>query len=251
MKQLPAMLDVWQESFGWLPSESQQALFARLYGVVVEGNKKQNLTRITEPEEFWEKHIWDSLLGIMPFLSGSWLPKLESSLPSVLKIIDIGSGAGFPGMPIAIANGDWQVTMVDSTRKKVTFIQNAIAQLKLNNAKGIVARAEDLGRDNIHREQYDLALIRAVGQPAVCAEYILPLVKVGGFGVLYRGYWEKSDTEALATAVQQLGSKIVLVKSTTTPISQSVRNCIYLHKHSHVSDRFPRAVGIPNQQPLS
>ncbi len=258
MSELPAMLDLWQESLHWQPNQSQLALFERLYQAILEGNQKQNLTRITESREFWEKHLWDSLLGIMPFLRADLaLPELTitdfwTQKPNQkLKIVDIGTGAGFPGMPIAIANSDWSLTMVDSTRKKVTFIENAIAQLNLNNAKALVSRAESLGRDQFHREQYDLALIRAVGQPNVCAEYVLPLVRVGGFAVLYRGLWAEADTQSLAVAAKQLGSKIAHISSTSTPLSLSTRNCIYLYKHSPLSDRYPRAIGIPKQQPLS
>lgn len=180
-----------------------------------------------------------------------WLRyKKKSSLAKNLKIIDIGTGAGFPGLPLAIANPDWSVTMVDSTRKKIAFILRAIAQLQLSNAEAIVSRAEALARQTPHREQYDLALIRAVGQASVCAEYILPFVKIGGFAVLYRGYWEETDTIALKTAVNQLGSEITLIKPTKTPLSDSIRHCIYLYKKSSTPDLFPRQVGVPNQQPL-
>ena len=249
---LPAMLDIWQKTLSWQPSDRQFQLFGQLYEAILEGNQKQNLTRITEPEEFWEKHIWDSLLGIAPFLiadfSAMALPK--KSLTTVSNVIDIGTGAGFPGLPIAIANPDWSITMVDSTQKKVAFVINTIAQLRLQKAIAIATRAEVLGRNQSHREQYDLALIRAVAQPAVCAEYILPFVRVGGFGVLYRGHWQEDDTIALESALQQLGSEITAIEQTITPLSASIRNCIYLYKHSATLDRFPRQVGVPNQQPL-
>lgn len=248
---LPAMLDIWQKTLYWQPSDRQIQLFSQLYKAILEGNQIQNLTRITEPEEFWEKHIWDSLLGIAPFFIADFLPKLQKeSLATVSKIIDIGTGAGFPGLPIAIANPNWTVTMVDSTQKKIAFVSKAIAQLQLNNAKAIISRAEALGRNQSHREQYDLALIRAVAQPSVCAEYILPFVKVGGFGVLYRGHWQESDTLDLKIAVKQLGSEITLIEETITPLSDSIRNCIYLYKHSPTPNKFPRQVGVPNQQPL-
>ena len=250
-RSLPAMLDIWQKTLSWQPSDRQTALFSQLYEATLEGNQIQNLTRITEPNEFWEKHIWDSLLGIAPFLIADFLPTLpKKSLATVSKTIDIGTGAGFPGLPIAIANPNWTVTMVDSTQKKIAFVNGAIAQLQLNNSQAIISRAETLGRHSSHREQYDLALIRAVAQPSVCAEYILPFVKVGGFGVLYRGHWHESDTIALETAVKQLGSEISLIQPTITPLSDSIRNCVYLYKHSPTSNKFPRSVGVPNQQPL-
>ena len=243
----------WNKISDWQPSNRQLEMFDRLYTAILEGNKKQNLTRITESEEFWEKHIWDSLLGIEPFfVPGEISAKLnrEDSFPNDLKIIDIGTGAGFPGLPIAIAKPNWSVTMVDSTRKKISFILSAIAELQLTNANAMVGRAEALGRQSIHRERYDLAVIRAVGQPSVCAEYILPFVRVGGYGVLYRGHWQESDTIALNSAVKQLGSSIAHIEQATTPFSQSIRNCIYLYKHSSTPAKFPRQIGVPNQQPL-
>lgn len=252
-QELPAMLDVWQQTLHWQPSDRQTARYAQLYAAIIEGNQKQNLTRITASDEFWEKHIWDSLLGIAPFLSADRFIKTlksETNLDRPLNMIDIGTGAGFPGLPIAIAKPDWSVTMIDSTRKKIRFIISAIAQLNLTNAQAIAARAETLGQQAIHREQYDLALIRAVAQPAVCAEYILPFVKVGGYGILYRGHWEESDTEALELAVEILGSNVAAVEQTITPLSASIRHCIYLYKHSSTPSKFPRQVGIPNQQPL-
>ncbi|VEP11697.1 Ribosomal RNA small subunit methyltransferase G [Hyella patelloides LEGE 07179] len=252
-RNLPTMLDIWDKTLHWQPSDRQNQQFAQLYTAILEGNKKQNLTRITKPQEFWEKHLWDSLLGVAPFFIPDYAVaalQKKSSLAKNLKIIDIGTGAGFPGLPLAIANPDWSVTMVDSTRKKIAFILRAIAQLQLSNAEAIVSRAEALARQTPHREQYDLALIRAVGQASVCAEYILPFVKIGGFAVLYRGYWEETDTIALKTAVNQLGSEITLIKPTKTPLSDSIRHCIYLYKKSSTPDLFPRQVGVPNQQPL-
>lgn len=252
-EEIPAMLDLWQKTLHWQPSDRQQQQFTQLYKAILEANEKQNLTRITDPQEFWEKHLWDSLLGIAPFFFAlSSLPVLQEkiALPSGTKIIDIGTGAGFPGLPIAITEPNCSVTMVDSTRKKIAFIFKAIAELKLNNAHAIVSRAETLGRESIYREQYDLALIRAVGQASVCAEYVLPLVKVGGFAILYRGHWQESETIALKSAVEQLGSEVTWIQQTITPLSESVRHCLYLYKHSATPNKFPRPVGVPSQQPL-
>ncbi len=252
-QRLPALLDMWQKTFHWQPSEQQVAQFDQLYQAIVEGNKQQNLTRITEPQEFWEKHLWDSLLGVAPLLFPEMLiaELTENALVQKnLKLIDIGTGAGFPSLPIAIANPEWSITMVDSTKKKINFALKTSNQLQLQNIRGLVARAEDLGKQKIYREQYDLALIRAVGQPSVCAEYILPFVKVGGFAILYRGHWQDSDTTDLATALELLGSSLQHIQQTKTPLSDSVRHCLYLYKHSATSKQFPRSVGVPNQHPL-
>ena len=238
---LPAMNEVWLETLNWQPNEIQEQLFQQVYRGVLAGNQVQNLTRITEPADFWEKHLWDSLSGIVG---------MEDILERKLQVIDIGTGAGFPGIPLAIAFPHWNVTLLDSTRKKVNFVNDLIDKLKLDNATGIVARAESLGRIPGDRASYDLALVRAVSKPSVCAEYALPFVKRGELAVLYRGHWSEEDTESLATAVEQLGSKIELIHPWGTPLSNGVRHCIYLRKHSSTPKKFPRAVGVPEKEPL-
>jgi len=238
---LPPMNQVWSQTLNWQPENTQEQLFQQVYQEVLVGNRQQNLTRITSPEDFWEKHLWDSLSGIIG---------LEAILDHRLQIIDVGTGAGFPGIPLAIAFPHWHITLLDSTRKKITFVNNLIAKLNLDNATGIVARAEELGRITGDRASYDLALVRAVSKPAVCAEYSLPLVKKGGLAVLYRGHWNQEDTASLASAVARLGGKIELIHRWETPLTKGIRHCIYLRKHSATSPEFPRGVGIPEQHPL-
>lgn len=239
---LPQMTTMWQQTLHWQPSEIQEELFQQVYQEILKGNCQQNLTRITTPEDFLEKHLWDSLSGIVGLDKKLLIQKLE--------VIDIGTGAGFPGIPLAIAFPNWQITLLDSTRKKITFVNDLIRTLGLNNATGLVARAEALGRIPGDRESYDLALVRAVSKASVCAEYSLPLVKVGGLAILYRGHWSNEDTASLKSTVAKLGSKIELIYPWETPVSQGVRHCIYLRKHSATSKEFPRPVGVPDKQPL-
>lgn len=240
--QLPQMDQIWQQTLDWQPNQQQTQLFQQIYQQVLLGNQQQNLTRITSAEDFWEKHLWDSLSGIIG------LPKAELDQP--LAIIDIGTGAGFPGIPLAIAFPQWQVTLLDSTRKKITFVNELIATLGINNATGIIARAEELGRIPGDRQSYDIATVRAVSKATVCAEYALPLVKVGGLAILYRGHWSDEDTASLKSAVGKLGAKIELIHSWSTPLTQGIRHCIYLRKHSGTSKKYPRVVGLPDKQPL-
>ena len=237
---LPNMDTIWQETIDWFPNEQQRLQLQFLYTAVVTANHNLNLTRITEPEEFWEKHLWDSLRGVGDLITS----------PDPLQVIDIGTGAGFPGLPLAIARTDWQVTLVDSTAKKVGFIQSIAPELRLNNTHPLVSRIEELGQQSQHRHQYDLALLRAVATANVCAEYALPLVKIGGIAILYRGNWTEEEATSLELAVAKLGGKILKTDKFITPISNSIRHCIWLQKISDTHPYYPRAVGIPTQKPL-
>lgn len=241
---LPEMAHIWQHTLNWLPQEEQQQKFQQLYELIIEGNRQLNLTRITEPQEFWEKHLWDSLRGIAP--QGGLIPSVLENA----SVIDIGTGAGFPGVPVAIALPNCQITLVDSTRKKVNFIDEVLTKLTLSNSKTVVGRAEEIGHHPQYRKTYDVALIRAVGNAAVCAEYTLPLLKQGGLAVIYRGNWTVEETTALQNAVSQLGGVIELVDQFTTPLTNSMRHCLYLRKVATTAASFPRGVGIPTQKPL-
>jgi len=236
---LPEMAELWQQTLAWSPNAQQQRQFQQLYQLILEGNRQLNLTRITAPEEFWEKHLWDSLQGVA---------LLAANTPQ--RIIDVGTGGGFPGIPIAIAQPHWTVTLLDSTRKKINFLKTLLLSLGVENGVPLCDRAEQVGQNPAHREVYDTALVRAVGPASVCAEYALPLIKLGGLAVLYRGQWSASDTEALQSAIEKLGGKIDSIEAFLTPISRSVRHCLYLRKVAPTAKQFPRPVGVPGQSLL-
>jgi 16S rRNA (guanine527-N7)-methyltransferase len=241
LTQLPNQSELWQQTLGWQPTIQQQQKFEQLYQQILLGNQQLNLTRITDPQEFWEKHLWDSLCGIRPL-------GFENSQQ---QIIDIGTGAGFPGIPVAIVLPRSRVTLLDSTRKKIAFLQTLGKTLDLDNITPLVGRSEAIGQQPTYRETYDLALIRAVGTASVCAEYSLPLLKVGGTAVLYRGHWDNSDTASLTETVFPLGGEVSEIVPFPTPITHSQRHCIYLQKVQPTPPEFPREVGVPKQQPLS
>lgn len=239
-KQLAQMTDIWQQTLNWVPTNQQQDQFQSLYELILEGNQKLNLTRITDPQEFWEKHLWDSLRGIVPLLT--------TSLPT--SLIDIGTGAGFPGIPVSMAVTNSTVTLLDSIQKKITFLQQTLSKLNLNNVKCVTGRIEDIGQQPKYRQTYDIALIRAVSNASVCAEYALPLVKHNGLAIIYRGNWTDEETAALENTVKQLGGVIESIEQFTTPLTNSIRHCIYLRKVAKTPAKFPRPVGVPTQKPL-
>ncbi|GAB4242158.1 MAG: 16S rRNA (guanine(527)-N(7))-methyltransferase RsmG [Elainellaceae cyanobacterium] len=249
---LPEQNELWQQTLGWTPTANQQQRFQQLYQAIWQANQSLNLTRITEPGEFWEKHLWDSLRGIRPWLNQDQAKEQSDLSPSApMRAIDIGTGAGFPGVPVAIVQPHWTVTLLDSTRKKVAFLETLCKTLALPNVIPVTERVEQLGRHPQHRGSYDLAMIRAVAAASVCAEYALPLLKREGVAVLYRGQWSEAETEGLQFALQQLGGKLEAIEAFTTPLSEGVRHCLYLRKVKATPSQFPRGIGVPLQKPLS
>ena len=249
---LSEVANIWQQTLDWTPTVQQQVQFQQLYEFILEGNRQFNLTRITDPQEFWEKHLWDSLRGIAPLLRDGGDENVISAptLLSSLSFIDIGTGAGFPGIPVAITVANSTVTLLDSTQKKMTFVEKLRAALDLTNVKTLTGRSEEVGQQPQHRQTYDVALIRAVGTASVCAEYALPLLKQGGLAVIYRGNWTQEETKALENAVNQLGGVIESIEKFTTPLTDSIRHCLYLRKVATTPVQFPRPVGVPTQKPL-
>lgn len=237
---------IWQYCWGWSPTELQQSQFEQLYAQLLIGNQQFNLTRITALDEFLEKHIWDSLSGIMPWLNPT---TAENAPTSVKRVIDIGTGGGFPGIPVAIAMPHWHLTLLDSTRKKMQFLEALGPQLKLD-LHCITERAEALGRDPDHRAQHDLALIRAVSSASACVEYALPFVRMGGIAILYRGQWSEQDTTNLEPALSQIGGELMEIKDYKTPLTQGARHCLYVKKVKKTDRRFPRKIGVPAKEPI-
>lgn len=210
----------WGHSLAWQITPTQKQQLAHLYHLVLEGNQQQNLTRITVVEDFWEKHVWDSLMPLV-----SYFPE------SGLKLIDIGTGAGFPGLPVAIVCPSWQVVMLDSRRKKTAFIDRAIHALGLKNAQTVTDRAENL---NPHDQRYDLAVTRAVGNLQLCAQYSLPLLRAGGSAICYRGLWTPADdltVTQICSSTKNCGQwHLGALTAYLTPITHSQRHSLCLQK---------------------
>jgi 16S rRNA (guanine527-N7)-methyltransferase len=232
----------WRKHLGWDPSPRQLGQFQALYQAVLAGNQSQNLTRITDPTDFWEKHLWDSLRPLQSFAAVD-----ARGFEVALSVMDIGSGAGFPGIPVAIFAPAWRVSLLDATQRRMHFAQQTASALGLTVAT-IAERAEIVGRQ--HRDHYDLALNRALGSAAVCAELSLPLLKLGGYALLYRGHWDLEQERALALACQKLGAEIKATDPFVTPISQGIRHAIVLQKLAPTPAIYPRSIGIPAKRPL-
>jgi len=211
----------WLSTLNWSPNHDQIAQFEKLYELVLEGNSKQNLTRITVADDFWEKHLWDSLRGVLAFWDRE-----------DIKVIDIGTGAGFPGLPIAIAKPTWQVTLVDSKQKKVAFVEETIQTLGLSNAIAQWGRGEDINQLSQYKKKYDLAVVRAVGKPDICADYALPFLKKSGTAVLYRGQWLPEESEQLDIFCEQQGLQVVKQDRFQTPLTSGMRHSVYLSPRS-------------------
>ncbi|MBU6228258.1 MAG: 16S rRNA (guanine(527)-N(7))-methyltransferase RsmG [Cyanobacteria bacterium REEB459] len=244
MPPLPDYPQHWQQSLHWQPSTALQSQFQRLYEEILIANQRLNLTRIVSPDDFWEKHLWDALQGVAP-----WLPEANGPDPG-RRLIDIGSGGGFPGLPIALVFPHWSVTLLDSTHKKVAALETLCQVLAISNATPVAQRAEQLGHQPNHRETYDLALLRAVGGANSCAEYALPLLQVGGQAVLYRGQWSAAEAAALAAILPRLGGEVLEVRATTTPLTAGIRHTVVVTKVQATPPQFPRAPGVPSRSPL-
>ncbi len=217
---LPVHLSLWQETLHWQPTQQQQEQFQRFYSAILTANQSVNLTRITAGADFWEKHLWDSLRGIAPWLQS---PQRPWDVP-IQRVIDIGSGGGFPGVPVAIARPDWQITLLEATQKKVRFLESLPSQLGLSNLRAQWGRAE------AHLDTYDLAMLRAVGDLTRCCQYGLPRLRRGGILVLYRGQWTAAEETTLAGLLRRYPAQLLDVQGFVTPLTHAQRHCLYLQR---------------------
>ncbi|MBI3722555.1 16S rRNA (guanine(527)-N(7))-methyltransferase RsmG [bacterium] len=211
-----------------------------LHAIVIAKNESLNLTRIVAEEDFVEKHLLDSLAG----LAGVAGDRETSAAP---RVIDIGSGAGFPGLPLAIARPRSRVVLLESTRKKAVFLEEAARALGLENVSVKTARAEDAARESGFRDSFDRATVRALGPVALALEYALPFLRAGGTAVLYCG--PESDLEPASRVSQELGGGEPAVFSHELPRAGS-RRLLLVPKVAPTPGRFPRRAGAAAKRPL-
>ena len=207
--------------------------------LLMETNKEFNLTSITEPAEVIYKHFIDSLTVI---------PYLEEQ--NNTHIIDIGTGAGFPGIPVKIIKPDYKLTLVDSTKKKVNFLKMICNELRLKDVECLHARAEELARNTNHREKYDMVLSRALAPLNLLLELCLPFVKVGGTFIAYKSKEAYNEIEMARRALELLGGQIIDVKKLDIPGLEGERNLIFIKKIAPITLTYPRRPGIPQKRPI-
>lgn len=206
---------------------------------LIEWNSKYNLTAIDSPDKIKIKHFLDSLTCL------SVLGEEEK-----IKFIDIGTGAGFPGLPLKIIKPDWQATLVDSVRKKTDFCEYIASKLSLDKIKVIQNRAEKLGQQLEFREQYDWAISRAVARLPILAEYLLPLVKVGGKVLAMKGENAHAEAQNAEYAIQLLGGHLSKLIPFTLPGVVEEHYLVIIDKIAATPNTYPRRVGIPSKRPL-
>ena len=220
-------------------SEAQLAAFTRYYELLIAWNEKMNLTALTAPGDVAVKHIIDSLTAYDAALFGG--------APAV---IDVGTGAGFPGLPLKIFAPDIRLTLMDSLGKRVRFLETVVSELGLTDVACIHARAEDAARDRAYREHYDIAVSRAVARLPVLLEYTLPFVRQGGTLLALKGRQYQEEVDEAARALKLLGGTLRDVRPVHLPGLDDVRAVIIVRKERPTPRAYPRKAGTPAKKPL-
>lgn len=219
--------------------EKQLTMFEIFYDYLVSENEKYNLTAITEKTEVYVKHFIDSV--IIQNLSFDFANK---------HMIDIGTGAGFPLIPLKIMNPDLFITGLDSLNKRVTFIKSVCDQLGLSGVSLIHGRAEDFGQEKKYREQYDFAVSRAVAELRLLLEFVMPFVKVDGYFLAYKSIKTKTELEEANNALLQMKSKLIDTIEFILPNDFGKREIMVIQKYGNIDKKYPRKAGIPKKSPL-
>ena len=225
------------EKIGINISEYNLEKFYSYMNLLIEWNKKINLTAIIDEEEIILKHFIDSLT-------------VNSYITEKTKVIDIGTGAGFPGIPLKIQNPDTEMVLVDSLNKRINFLEEVCKKLDLKNITCIHSRVEELASISIHREKYDIVTSRAVARLNTLLEYMLPFVKIGGKCICMKGSNVLDEIEEAKKAIDILGGKIEKIDNMVLPNSDIQRNIIVIKKVKDTPKHYPRKAGTPSKKPI-
>ena len=220
-------------------SEEQLEQFQIFYDYMIEMNQVMNLTSITEEDEVILKHFYDSMSVVKyyDFESGE-------------HVIDVGTGAGFPGIPLAILLPEIQFTLMDSLNKRITFLKNVVEKCGLKNVECIHSRAEELAKDEEYREKYDICVSRAVANLSVLLEYCIPFIKKGGKFISYKSISSEEELTDSKNAQNKLCCKLKNNISFELPDTDNKRNFLIFEKFDHTASKYPRNNGIPRKKPL-
>lgn len=216
-------------------TEKQKLLFNNYYDFLIKKNNEINLTAITEKQDVWIKHFLDSVLTIDMIKDNS-------------KILDVGTGAGFPGVPLKIMNETLNITLLDSLNKRINFLNDLISLLNLKDIKTIHSRAEDF--INVSRETFDYVVSRAVAKLPTLLEYCLPYVKVGGYFIAYKSVNTEEEINESLNALKILGGEIDKEKTKTIDLEGNLRTLLFIKKIKNTPNKYPRNQNKPKNQPL-
>lgn len=225
---------------GWNFSltDNQLQQLDTFYEMLIEKNKVMNLTAITEFDEVLVKHFADSL-------------SVCTVLPdNISTVCDLGTGAGFPGIPMAIAYPDIHFTLIDSLNKRIKFLHEVVDEIGLSNITLVHARAEEAGRNKLYREQFDLVVSRAVANIATLSEYCLPLVKLGGYFISFKSGDVKEEIDLSGSAIKKLGGNMKEPVYFSLPDTDISRSFIIIDKEKSTPKAYPRKAGTPSKEPL-
>lgn len=225
------------KALGLVLSDEQIKNFYDFMNLLIEKNKVMNLTGITEPKEVILKHFIDSLTALKYINENN-------------TVIDVGTGAGFPGVPLKITKNSLEITLLDSLNKRINFLNEVIENTGLDNIRTIHGRAEDFGRNIEYREKYDVAISRAVAPLNILLEYMLPFVKVGGKCICMKGSNCDEEIENAKNAIKKLGGEIEKIDKFSLPNSDNNRTILIIKKVKKIDKQYPRNAGIPTKKPL-
>lgn len=224
-------------------SEKGLAQLEQYYELLMDWNQRLNLTALTEKKEVFIKHFLDSV-------QVCFLPEWKETLHNKASVVDVGTGAGFPGIPLAILCSNIKFTLCDALAKRLKFIETVVGELELNNVEVVHSRAEDLGRNYLYRHQFDACVSRAVAKLNVLLEFMCPLVKMGGVAFAYKGPMVTEEMPEGIRCAEIVGGRIVETYPLTLPQGYGERTIIAVKQVRETPKKYPRKAGVPQKDPL-